>query len=251
MANAAMTWRHLLDYRPTSTLIVPKPSDSTETHPFTCTHPLSPTDFLRQCGLDSGTDIVTRITNDFRSFLQTNGILDDNLPATVVSDIVRLDRGLSVCRVATESDIDRLFQNWFSCATSIMRQLFSLVDGRGVIQSRLFSPSLIFGKTDDACMSTLLCGTAVEALNAEFKRPLVLSTHLGDIMTDQTYKLEVQANGKAMISKLFLQTKANTPAKVGFFFDGLAVSFMEIPWPLGCCNITNIPYTSKPPNVTT
>ncbi|KAF9066400.1 hypothetical protein BDP27DRAFT_1423922 [Rhodocollybia butyracea] len=194
MENVTMTWRQFLDYRPTPTPEILNTSTSVDPHdpftstPFTPTHPLNPTDFLRQSRLDNGTDIVTRIMNDFRhQHYRSRGLkLKDELPD---------------CRVATERDIESLFRIWFSCAKWMMKELFSLVNGQGVIRVEMAFPSP-FGC--DANMPISLDEVVVKSLSVEFQRPLVISSHLDDIVADHIYKPATQANGRAMISKIQL-----------------------------------------------
>ncbi|KAF9071574.1 hypothetical protein BDP27DRAFT_1418926 [Rhodocollybia butyracea] len=218
MAKVPMTWRQFLHYRPTSipTILSPSiPSNKTDTHTFTCTDTPDdfpdPTNFLRQSGLPSGVDFVSRIMNDFRSYAK--GILDKNVPITVLDEIQHFERALST-RVST--DIGYLFFVWFRSATWITEALFALVDdGQGVIRVITQSPAI-----GDEDVSTLLDKTVVKASSVDFKLPLVFAFHLLDIIADHTFEPEERTGGRAMISKLFLKTKANAPANVGFFYDG-------------------------------
>ncbi|KAF9058345.1 hypothetical protein BDP27DRAFT_1432996 [Rhodocollybia butyracea] len=224
MAGVTMTWRELLDYRPTSAPRFSDPSASVDTTPFTYTDSPSPNNFLRQSGTDSGVDIVTRIIADFRSYLQAKGILDDNVPNIVLCRIEDFQVDLAESGIRSGKDVEGVFYAWFTCARWITRELFTLVGGQGAVRVEKVDPFPNLSNRA-ADIYTTLDEVVVAATSVESKRPNVLSNHLNDIMTDHTYRSHQHADA---LNKLFLQTKVNAPAQVGFFFDGLGVSFMEI-----------------------
>ncbi|KAF9034147.1 hypothetical protein BDP27DRAFT_1435841 [Rhodocollybia butyracea] len=179
MAGVTMTWRELLDYRPTSAPRFSDPSASVDTTSFTYTD--SPT--------------------DFRSYLQAKGILDDNVPNIVLCRIEDFQVDLAESGIRSGRDVEGVFYAWFTCARWITRELFTLVGGQGDVRVEKVDPFPNLSNRA-ADIYTTLDEVIVAATSVESKRPNVLSNHLNDITTDHTYQPQQHADGKVMISKV-------------------------------------------------